>query len=43
MYSGTYNSQEIVSSIGDFGMTVYEEEPQIHSWISDWKFMTKGF
>ena len=41
-YTGTYNSQDIVSIIQDFGMTTYEPETGLHRYISDWKMTTKG-
>lgn len=41
-YTGTYNSQDIVSIIMDFGMTTYESKTRIYRYINDWKMTTKG-
>jgi hypothetical protein len=41
-YSGTHNSQDIVSILMDFGMDTFEPETKMYRQIADWKVTTKG-
>jgi len=41
-YTGSYNSQAIVSIVMDYGMTTYEPETKLYRQIADWKMTTEG-